>query len=983
MAEELSRAHGTVVVDLDASRAKQGSDLLEKTIRDMESKVEKELASIQKGMDRVGDAAINSAADVKKLEKAIESAQRRKDRIDETRQKQGFRAAASSQIEEEKRLTRQLSAEERIRERQKEEAARRATLKARANNQTRIIESREAEKRITSDYISAVRQREMVQRQLMGFGGRQSMSGAWQGAMNASLTRNFGIPQSAQQTQTQQMYGAFRNTGQSPSGAFFSALNWQIAQQNQAYRVQNAINNAPPPNFGGGGGGRGPGGGGPNNPNNFFGPGGLGGRIVGGLRGGLGMGLGAYGIVQGARAVVDASDAATAYDRQRVAAERLAGSTQALNELINAYNVASGGAVANTVALENVTRLQATGFARNAAQVERFVRGTRGASIALGKPQDYIIQETQLAVSNLSFKRLDQIGLGVDEVHDKIEALRKGNRSLTQEQAFSEAVIGLLNEKYGTLSKTLEGQATGLEKLRKKWADLRLEMGQAAQKPVNETADFISMLLGGGAGVAGYLQRQNRTSQAFTNQLFDTSGLSDLIGALTGRTGTQVRAQRALNQGLPQYGPRGDSPEGDYVQPYAIAPRFTEQQMSALSDARDRQLQIEDQYNKDRLREIENYESQRTQIVRNYAKQMAREEEDFARQRARSNRDYNKQIEEVIEDAEKRDEQLVEDYTERTGEMREDSEKRISELQEDYQKERERAEEAHRDNLLRAAGQLDAIAVLEERKRFRREQKERDEQHKERIDDERDKLQEQMQEAKEAFDERLEDAREADRERLEDMQEAREQQLADEDEDRRIRLERAAEDHADQLGEMDRQHGLRLKQIEEQAAEEREKWRTEFEKLLTELDIPIKGLKEKEEERQKLVEDWFEMIENKIEDDIKADVRRRERAGLPQGTYYREEYSEPFSGDPGYASGGRVRSTGLAKVHRGEFVLSRSMLSGRSPVPASVANATSNNNSRSIEIHPGAIALYPAPGMDEMGMLDALEDRLIELLEAA
>lgn len=730
-----------------------------------------------------------------------------------------------------------------------------------------------------------------------------------------------------------------------------------------------------PPTFGG----RVPGGGGPGSPGGFMGR--LG-RFGASLATGLGIGVGAFGagaIAQGARALVEQAGIATAYERQSIAAENLAGSQDKLNQLLEAYDKASGDAVAKTTALSNVTRLMATGFANSAEDVEKFVRATRGASIALGKPQDYVIQETQLAISNTSVKRLDQIGLGIDEVNQRIEELRETNKEWSREMAFQDAVLGLMNEKYGALTETAEGQATGIERLSKAWADFLLVLGEGARGPLDEVSRKLAEILNFYSnaynpnkrligsrlveeeGQVRELSWVNQQSvrfdqwikelmiQAGRNKVGLESGISPDRDLRIAQYNAGVAAQRPWVQvandfydpslgGTPprrELGPLGRY--GEDAQAIMIA--AYEQEQAIIKNAYDRRNDA-----------IAQYEEQRTQVAADFAKMMVREEEDFARQRARSLRDYERSIMDVMRDAQEREADAQEELDERIADLREDSQERISDIEEKYNKDREKAEKDHRDRLMKAAGQLDAIAVLEERKRWKEEGKEREEAHREAIAEQQESLAEQIEEAREAHAEQLEDAREADAERLEDMRVARAQQLADEDEDRALRKARAIEDHNAQLDEMARQHELTLEKIEEEAEAEREALADALEKDLAEVGVYIAGYHKKMEERDRLVEQWVEGMIARMEREIAQDALNDERDSAT-GTYrYDPQRGPMIPHDYGAALTNSNVSYGTV------------------------------TNSKILNIQPGAIQVTAQPGM-EVYVADIVRDEMIRLME--
>lgn len=194
----------------------------------------------------------------------------------------------------------------------------------------------------------------------------------------------------------------------------------------------------------------------------------------------LGGAIGGYGLMQAGRAILEMDTQATAYRRVSMAALELAGSQEKLNSLMMAYTRASGGAVDQATALQQVTQLQAIGFADSAEELERFVTAARGASIATGQSMDYIVSQLQLAIANQSTMRLDQLGLGVTEVKNRIDELQAANSDLSGEMAYQEAILGALQEKYGDLARSAEAAATGQELLSKAIKDARLAAAEEA-----------------------------------------------------------------------------------------------------------------------------------------------------------------------------------------------------------------------------------------------------------------------------------------------------------------------------------------------------------------------------------------------------------------------------------------------------------------------------------------------------------------------
>lgn len=661
------------------------------------------------------------------------------------------------------------------------------------------------------------------------------------------------------------------------------------------------------------------------------------GAIAGAAAGGTAPAAVGLALAQGARFAVDAAQTATAYDRQSLAAKNLAGSTARLNELLVAYTRASGGAADKATALANVTRLQAVGFGDSAKEIERFTVAVRGSSIAMGKFQEDISQEVQLAISNQSLRRLDQIGLGITEVNNRIAELRANNQGMTREAAFQEAVLGLLIEKFGGLATSVKGQATGVEQLAAKWKDLRLEIGQVSEGPVGAIA----------RGAALFIDIQTERLRAWTAELDIYIRLLRQIG-ITGPGLTSTERAFVGGSAGRDVGRHGAATARAAA---ATGPQFTPEQETLIVQRGEALREIGSQADRAILDQTRQYNQQRATTIANYEKSIAREAEDFGRQRANAERKLQMSILDVAQDSARqrakweadlartigqaradsaeRVADMESELARRTTEARAESAERVAEWEEDrdeavaekrrqstmrlidieekFGEERERAERAHRDTLLGAAARFDAMALYEEQRRFAREDEEArkahaeeleteraglteainqiDEAHRERLEDERkslDKSIRQQQEAhdrsleqearsleksitqqQEAHQRRLDEQAENDAQRIEDMKAAFEDQKRQEDIERGIRLNRQTQDHNDQLGEMARQQGERIQQIKDHAADERAQYEEEFNKAMHDAGvINDKWIAENERVTNRAIEDYTRATKN-------------------------------------------------------------------------------------------------------------------------
>lgn len=577
----------------------------------------------------------------------------------------------------------------------------------------------------------------------------------------------------------------------------------------------------------------------------------------------LGQLGGVFGVVFGVQAaqqlgrfILQSDSLATAYRRQSVAALNLAGSQAELNKLLATYNEATGGAISRAQSLSDVTRLQAVGFADTTLELQQFITAARGISIATGQSQDYVISQLQLAIANQSTLRLDQLGLGIDEVQNKVRELQNANQGLSDSQAYQNAVLGIAERKFGALARSVEGQATGAEKAAKAWADLSLEVGDAFGPAVGGVLNGLAGQLEGIRGILRGVAQDAGAAGSAIRGMGSGGGnwLTDILNA--DPLGDWARTHGFVFQnGQLQFTniPGIDSPGlssggsiggggrrsgGGSGIDTEMAQRRRDEQLDFIEQTQ----QIERDANEQRLDATRTYEQQRTDTISDYGRQIAREAEDFARQRARAEAQFARQVADLREGIAKRETDWLEDLTdqladlqadsaERIADAQESANERIAELNEDYQRDRERAERDHRDRLLSAAARLDASAVFEEQRRFARERQNADEAHRdqigdtqsalaERLEQEQENLAERIQQEQEAHAERLADAREADAERLADMTAAFEEQKRLEDEDRALRLERMAEDHAAQLAQMATANAEQMAEIDRHEAEE-------------------------------------------------------------------------------------------------------------------------------------------------------------------
>lgn len=587
------------------------------------------------------------------------------------------------------------------------------------------------------------------------------------------------------------------------------------------------------------------------------------GAIAGAAAGGALPAAAGLALVEGGRFAVEASQVATIYARQHQAAVQLAGSQARLNELMAIYHRVTRNAVDDATALANLIPLMAQGFAKTNEGLEKFMRGTRGASIGTGRPQDFIVERTQFEMLNQTGMRLNEIGLGMAEVRQKAEQLRQTNRDLTKEQAYQIAVIEKLNEKYGALVDNPAANPSGVERTGTAWTNLSLAIGKVT-KPLTDVAGNL---------LADDLERETQRWQAWL-QVITNVGVAlgaiprqmpEFPDSLSARTGIGANVRQAPQRLDRQY---------SLEQTVLATNRF-----NALN-----QVGIDES---NAIADVTRQTSaQRASIIRQFELDSAREQEDFARHRLNAERKLGLSILDVAQDSARQRvrweaetarmiEEAAADRDERIGQARIDSAERVAEIVEKFARDEEKRRRDHGKRLREAAANLDAVAVREEQLRFREETKERKEAHQEQLDDEGKSLQKRIDEANKAFTKQEADQRaslqrridqqaEDDALRIQQMKDAFADQVAQEDAERAIMVQRRSEDHQAQLIELDVQQDARIEQIRTHAQRERDAIEEEFVKAMVaegaRWSAQFRAHVERQEQIEKLAIDSIERV---------------------------------------------------------------------------------------------------------------------------
>lgn len=239
----------------------------------------------------------------------------------------------------------------------------------------------------------------------------------------------------------------------------------------------------------------------------------------------------AYIGLQAITGAIDMSRLGTQANRTFASLNILSGGGEKTTAVLQAIQKASNGTVSELEAAGIATQGFALKLARTPAEFEKLTRAAREivqVSPSINNVSDALGQLSLFAANEASFARADQLGLAASEVKDRIKELQAANDSLSGSQAKLLASMQLLDEKFGATLNTVEAQASGLEKLRVAWEDLKVaiatgQFGSASEffsidKPAQNLATIIEVISGNYTKVQGVIDGVGRSISYLENR---------------------------------------------------------------------------------------------------------------------------------------------------------------------------------------------------------------------------------------------------------------------------------------------------------------------------------------------------------------------------------------------------------------------------------------------------------------------------------
>lgn len=311
--------------------------------------------------------------------------------------------------------------------------------------------------------------------------------------------------------------------------------------------------------------------------------------------GGLVAGGSAFAAAEVARQTVEIAKLRTEILRSNVAFETLSGSGADAARNLEAVDRAAGGAVNRLEAQQLATTALTLGLADNAKGIERVVSASK--LIATVSPQirdtAQAVSQLGLAAANQSFVRLDQLGLSASEVRTEIKRLKAANAELTDSEAFLEAALIRVEEKFGDIGESSVTAASGTEELAVAWANLRIAVaesgiGAAADNTIRQLAYGIQLFSGQiepvQANIDAVTSAMEGLEEANARAWLPGRGAREATIDEMAFLKTQLQnVQSALEQGIPEADKYAD--KVNLIATVAVGTqRVTEKQVEALQE---------------------------------------------------------------------------------------------------------------------------------------------------------------------------------------------------------------------------------------------------------------------------------------------------------------------------------------------------------------------------------------------------------------
>lgn len=179
-------------------------------------------------------------------------------------------------------------------------------------------------------------------------------------------------------------------------------------------------------------------------------------------------------------------------------AEQADKTTLALNALsagqatasINALTTSLNGSISRMEAARIASALFATGVADSAAEAAHFAEVAAALGSTVGTDVATSIEFLRLAIDNMSYDRLGELGLSADSVRVRVQALKEEGLSLGE--AFKLATLAEAEERFRSLNEAGVEIGTSTDRLEAAWSDLSLVLGEQFAPAYQGASDALA-----------------------------------------------------------------------------------------------------------------------------------------------------------------------------------------------------------------------------------------------------------------------------------------------------------------------------------------------------------------------------------------------------------------------------------------------------------------------------------------------------------
>lgn len=220
--------------------------------------------------------------------------------------------------------------------------------------------------------------------------------------------------------------------------------------------------------------------------------------LIAGQVGGLATGAG---IAALANYTVQLSELGSRSIQARSALTALSGGAADAQRNIAAIQAVTNGSVSELQAMQSASQILSLGLASNSQQLGEFVRVASLLGAGKFSPAESIDQLAS-AIANVSYERLDQLGISSSAVRARIEELKASTQGLTTEQAFLQAVMEQGTAKANALAAAGVVAGTGMDQFRAATSNLAAELGENLAPKINGVAEDLSTVLTGAMAFA-------------------------------------------------------------------------------------------------------------------------------------------------------------------------------------------------------------------------------------------------------------------------------------------------------------------------------------------------------------------------------------------------------------------------------------------------------------------------------------------------